>query len=177
MNSYTDLYNLLWDATAEIVSDIIEEPERFIRNTMQTGGSPDWKITDNIIFLNLGEIDDEYARQRDSVFTTSGGSVRRKTVRTRVWRLSVSVYGPIAYEIANRLRDGFFYASIQRLLEKNDVAIIPELAAPVMATELYNGDWWERWNIDFKFNELYRLPDEDVGSLESVSLSIRANRP
>lgn len=176
MKNYQAVYNLLWDATAAIVKDMIDEPSKYIRDAMQVNGIPDWNITDDIIFLNLAEVNDDYARQRDSVITTSGGSARRETVRTRVWTLSVSAYGRNAYDIVNRLRDGFFYADIQRLLDNNDVAIIPELSAPIQATELYAGKWWNRWNIELKFNELYRLPAENVGSIESVSLSIRANR-
>lgn len=177
MQNYKAMYDLLWDATAAITKNMINEPSKYIRDAMQVNGIPDWNITDDIIFLNLAELNDDYARQRDSVYTTSGGSARRETVRTRVWGLSVAVYGRSAYDIVNRLRDGFFYADIQRLLENNDVAIIPDLSAPVQATEQYAGKWWNRWNIDFRFNELYRLPAENVGSINSVSLSIRANRP
>lgn len=173
----TELKNLFWQACAGILQETIKDPDRMIRWSYPAEGSPDWTIKDNILFLNLQEQDDEYAKQRDSVFNTTGGTVTRVTTRTRVWKLTLTAYGPDSYEMANTLKDGFFYESVKRVFEESSVAIIPNLPTCRQAPENFAGQWWDRWDLDLFFNEGYQLPPEQVGALESVRISMTANRP
>ncbi len=172
-----ELKDTFWTASADILSSIIKDPDRMIRWSYPTGGAPDWTIYDDILFLNLQEQDDEYAQQRDSVYETSGSSVIRTTTRTRVWKLSCTAYGPDSYEIVNRLKDGFFYDAIQRVLVNKSIAIIPTLPSCRRAPENFAGQWWDRWDLDLLFNEGYQLQGENVGALESIKITMAANRP
>jgi hypothetical protein len=45
----------------------------------------------------------------------------------------------------------------------------------VQASEIFAGQWWERWNLTLTFNERYDV-SEDVGRIESVHVRAEANR-
>ena len=172
-----ELKDAFWTASADILASIIKDPDRMIRWSYPAEGAPDWTINDDILFLNLQEQDDDYAKQRDSVYKTSGSSVTKTTTRTRVWKLSFTAYGPDSYEMINQLKDGFFYESIQRMLVNKSIAIIPNLPTGRQAPESFAGQWWDRWDLDLLFNEGYQLPTESVGALESIKITMTANRP
>lgn len=68
---YSDLTNLFWDAINEIVgNEVSGEPDRYIRWKYPAKGGPDWGFDNNIVFLNLSEMDDEYGKQNDSIYVT-----------------------------------------------------------------------------------------------------------
>ena len=172
---YTELQDLFWDAASAITADVIKKPDKFIRWRYPEGGAPDWKISDDILFLYLAEADDDYAKQRDSLYREADETVYRDTARTRVWDLQVTAYGRRSYEIVNALKDGFFYEPVRRNLAQKDVSIVPNLPTCMQAPELFAGKWWDRWDITLRFNELYRLAPEDVGRIANVRLGAQAN--
>jgi hypothetical protein len=168
--NYTELKELFWGEVAVITADIIKKPNKFIRWRYPEGGAPDWKISDDIIFLYLTEADDDYAKQRNSTYRSEDETVYRDTSRTRVWDLQVTSYGHNAYVLVNLLKDGFFYEPVRRNLAQKDVFIVPNLPTCMQAPELFAGKWWDRWDITLRFNELYRLAPENVGRVEHVQL-------
>jgi hypothetical protein len=168
--TYTELQELFWGEVAVITADIIKTPNKFIRWRYPEGGAPDWKISDDILFLYLAEADDDYAKQRDSLYRTEDETVYRDTTRTRVWDLQATAYGRKSYELVNFLKNGFFYEPVRRNLAHKDVFIVPNLQTCMQAPELFAGKWWDRWDITLRFNELYRLTPEDVGRIENVHL-------
>ena len=168
--NYTELKELFWGEVAVITADIIKKPNKFIRWRYPEGGAPDWKISDDIIFLYLTEADDDYAKQRNSTYRSEDDTVYRDTSRTSVWDLQVTSYGHNAYVLVNLLKDGFFYEPVRRNLAQKDVFIVPNLPTCMQAPELFAGKWWDRWDITLRFNELYRLTPEDVGRIENVRL-------
>jgi hypothetical protein len=173
--TYTELQELFWGEVAVITADIIKTPNKFIRWRYPEGGAPDWKISDDILFLYLAEADDDYAKQRDSLYRTEDETVYRDTTRTRVWDLQATAYGRRSYEIANLLKDGFFYEPVRRNLAHKDVFIVPNLPTCMQAPELFAGKWWDRWDITLRFNELYRLAPEDVGHIDRVQIGAQTN--
>ena len=173
--TYTELQDLFWDAASAITADTIKKPDKFIRWRYPEGGAPDWKISDDILFLYLAEADDDYAKQRDSLYREADETVYRDTARTRVWDLQATAYGRRSYEVANDLKDGFFYEPVRRNLAQKDVFIVPNLPTCMQAPELFAGKWWDRWDITLRFNELYRLAPEDVGRIANVRLGAQAN--
>lgn len=169
MNSFSDLKDLFWQMTANILSGIITNPDKYIRKAFPKEGAPDWKITDNVVFLNLDQRDDEYARQQNSIYSTENGTVIRRGVRTRVWDLNVKAYGPRAFDIITAMQDGVFNIDIKRLLNPQYVFLVPYLDRARQANELFAGQWWERWDTTLTFNERY-IPQEDVGHIEEVPI-------
>lgn len=175
--TYKELEDLFWQAAADILEPYIENPDKYVRMRYPKDGLPDWTWDDNVLFLTLNEREDDYAHQRDSTYHTENGTVYRRTTRTRVWELACTAYGPDAYEMLNRLKDGFFFEQIKEALGKQNVFLIPNIPTARQASELFAGHWWNRWDIEFYFNEGYQLADEDVGHIDSIPLSVGANRP
>ena len=171
--TYVELQELFWGEAAAITANIIKKPEKFIRWRYPESGAPDWKISDDILFLYLSEADDDYAKQRDSLYRAEDETVYRDTARTRVLDLQVTAYGRRSYEIANLLKDGFFYEPIRRNLAQKDVFIVPNLPTCMRVPELFAGKWWDRWDIALRFNALYRLAPENVGRIERVAIGGR----
>lgn len=169
MNSFNDLKDLFWQMSANILSGIITNPDKYIRRAFPKEGAPDWKITDNVLFLNLTQRDDEYSRQINSTYYTENGTVIRRGARTRVWDLSFKAYGPRSFDIITTLQDGVFFITTKMLLSPNDVFLVPNIDRAIQANELFAGQWWERWDTTLTFNELY-IPLEDVGHIEKVPI-------
>ena len=175
MNSFNDLKELFWKMSANILSGIITNPDKYIRRAFPKEGAPDWKITDNVCFLNLTIRDDEYGRQWDSTYETEGEDAIKHSVRTRVWDLSVKCYGSKAFEMATALHDGVFSQATKDILNPKGVFLVPFMDRCVQANELFAGQWWERWDVTLTFNEKYEIT-ENVGSIDELSISLSYQR-
>ncbi len=172
---YEKLQDLFWDVSLLLARDLLTEPaDQHIRWKYPTNGQPDWKIDDNILFLFLSEQEDDYGKQVDTTREEENGSVTLKRTRTRVWSLLLTAYGPKACEIVNRIKDGVFRQDAKKLLADGSVFLVPDLPACQNAPELYAGKWWNRWDLTLHFNELYSLPDEDAGHIDSVAVTGKA---
>lgn len=174
--TYKELQALFWSMTAEIAGDYVGDVQKFVRKSYPTDGQPDWRIKDNVIFLNLSERADPYGQQYDSEYRTEEGTVNRYRARTRVWDVSFVAYGPDAYEMANKIRDDVLSEAIHRMLAKHAVFLITDVPAMHQVPELWAGKWWNRWDLVLHFNELHELPPEDVGHIDTVSLEGSATR-
>jgi hypothetical protein len=143
-----------------------------VRIAWPTGGAPAWKISEDVVFIRLfTKEEDDYAKQIDSIYDAEHGTVIKKSARTRIWEVQFVAYGPEAQTAVNQIKDGVFRQDIKRLLSANNVFLIPDLPPCRRMPELFAGRWWNRWDVTLMFNELYHLPDEDVGRIESVSVT------
>lgn len=175
-NSWSDIKTVFWNAAKLCLKDIITtEPDKWIRKMYPTGGSPDWTINDNVVFLNANIRDDEYGKQRDSIYKTQQGTVMRHAARTRVWDLRVIAYGPDAFAMTQAMKDGVFLPEVQMLLTRKNIFLVPLMPAPMQSPEIFAGQWWNRWDITMTFNEKY-VSVEDVGAIESVHIRAEALR-
>lgn len=171
---FTALEELFWQMTSQVLSENF--PQDKIRLTYSTDGQPGWKMDEDIVFIRLFEREDEYAKQLDSIYTAERATVIKKSARTRVWEAQYVVYGPNANTNINKIKDGVFRQDIKRFLSASGVFLIPNLPPCRRVPELFAGQWWNRWDLSLAFNELYRLTDEDVGRIESVSITSKYNR-
>lgn len=175
--TYEELQDVFWDLCNLLVQDEVTAPaDQYIRWKYPETGQPDWKLTDNVLFLFLNERDDDYGKQMDTTWDTSGEHVIRKRSRTRIWELTLTAYGPKACEIVNRIKDGVFRRDAKELLARHSVFLVPDLPAAQNAPDLFSGKWWPRWDLVLHFNELYELQPEDVGSIETVSVEAEVAR-
>jgi len=143
-----------------------------VRRTYPADGQPTWKIDEDVMFIRLFEKDDSYSRQLDSIYEEENDTIIKKSARTRVWSVQYTAYGPNAHSNINRIKDGVFRQDIKRILAGSSVFLIPDLPPARRAPELFAGQWWERWDLHLSFNELYGMPDEDVGRIEEVAAGI-----
>lgn len=168
------LEDLFWQMTVRICGE--DFPPDKIRLTYQTDGQPGWAIDEDIVFIRLFEKEDEYAKQIDSVYEAGRATVIKKSARTRVWEVQYVVYGSNANTNINKIKDGVFRQDVKRLLSGSSVFLVPSLPPCRRVPELFAGQWWNRWDLSLTFNELYKLADEDVGRIESVSITSKYNR-
>lgn len=171
MNSIADLRALFWQMSANILTELVSDPDKFIRRSFPTEGAPDWKITDDIVFLNISLRDDQYGRQWDSVYRTENGTVFRNMKRTRIWDLDAKCYGPKAFNLATALHDGVFSQAAKDLINPQGVFLVPYMDRCIQANEIFAGRWWERWDVRLTFNEEYEIT-ENVGHIDEVPISI-----
>lgn len=168
------LEDLFWQMTVKVLG--ADFPEGNIRLTYPADGQPGWKIDEDIVFIRLFEKEDEYAKQLDSIYAAERATVIKKSARTRAWEVQYVVYGPNANTNINKIKDGVFRQDVKRLLSGSGVFLIPNLPPCRRVPELFAGQWWNRWDLSLMFNELYKLADEDVGRIESVSITSKYNR-
>lgn len=171
---FTELEDLFWQMTTDILGAEFN-PDN-IRLTYPIDGQPGWKIDEDIVFIRLFEREDTYDKQIDSIYKPERGTVIKKSARTRVWEVQYVVYGPMANTNSNKIKDGVFRQDVKRYLAGNGVFLVPDLPLCRRIPELFAGQWWNRWDVSLTFNELYHLDDENVGRIESVSITTQTNR-
>lgn len=171
MRTYNELLDIYRQSVCSILSLDINSSQ--VRISYQKEGMPSWSVDDDIVFIRLEEREDNYAKQRNSVYEERDGSVVKVSSRTRVWELYLIVYGPNSYEWMNLLKDGFFLHSTKAILGPNDIYLIPDLGSIQRVPELFDGMWWSRYDMKVLFNELY-VVEEDVGAIEHVNVTTTA---
>lgn len=171
---FKQLEDVFWQITAEVLGRDFKKDN--IRLTYPIDGQTSWEITEDIVFIRLFEKEDSYAKQLDSFYQTEYGTVIKKSARTRIWDVQFVIYGPNSHTNANKIKDGMFIQKIHCELAKNNIFLIPDLPSCRRVPELFAGQWWERWDINLSFNELYLIADEDVGHIDSVTITTKYNR-
>jgi hypothetical protein len=141
-----------------------------VRISWPTGGAPAWKIKEDVCFLKIVEQDNPYNRQRERSF--DGSASNQATSYTRVINVSFVFYGPNSFDHAQTVRDGLFAQTNHDTLSANNLYMVPDIAAPVRCPELFEGQWWERVNVNMNFNELV-VKNTAVNSLNSVTVTLK----
>ena len=176
MNSIEKLRLIFWTMAQMCLKDIIQtNHDKWIRMMYPKDGAPDWTTEDDIVFLNLRQRDDDYGKQRDSVYLTDDATVKKRIMRTRVWDVEIAAYGKNAFKMVTALQDGVFSPDVKRILFRFGIALVPNMPIAQQSNEVYAGKWWERWNTTLTFNEEYVMV-EDAGRIESVSVTAVAQK-
>lgn len=144
-----------------------------VRQTWQMYGAPDFKITDNVIFLQLMyESGNDVARPLHSFTENYGDNIKETKTQTRVLRLRLIAYGNNGAENIYKIRTAI-YGGI-KTLRQNGVYVIPSDDEPRYAPELFAGQWWERTEFDFLFNQ-YAEYVNTVTTIEHVPITVKLN--
>lgn len=135
-------------------------PNSGVRNTYPTQGQPAWKIDQNIVFIGIKPVDNQYDLLRDisyapqPIVTGQQAASDQSTVYTRVMQVDWVVYGPDSFDLADTIRYGILTSETLATLQAVEVAPLTEIPAPVRAPELFDGQWWERSDVRAYFNVL-----------------------
>jgi len=159
---------------ANIISLILEcteEEKKKIRINWPEEGQPAFLITDNMVFINGYEVDDMYNRQREhqDTYETSPDAFARETSYTRVMLTNIILYGPLSFENAQKIRDGFFAEEHRITLAKNKIYMIPDNPSPKRVPEYFEGRWWKRYDISLRFNML-TTKESTIERVESAEI-------
>ena len=151
------LKTIFHDVTVEITG---LDTNSGVRNTYPREGQPAWKIDDNIVFVTIQPIVNQYGLLRDKVYIpnspvsgetlTSRESVQYTLVIAADWVF----YGPDAFTLANKTRFEILQPDALSALSTYEIAPITDIDPPRLASELLAGQWWKRYDLRVLFNVL-----------------------
>lgn len=125
-----------------------------VRTAWQTYGAPAYGITDDIVSIQCTEDNGEYNKIRDSLIAQNNStSVSVNFEYTRIWRVALSVRGPNSFDNVRLIKSGLLLDFIHDTLAASNLFLVTTLNNGVRVPELENGQWWERTDVAFQFNE------------------------
>lgn len=126
-----------------------------VRIAWPVGGAPAWKINQDIAFLRITPVPDPYTQQRETNYQqdTAGVAVNVVASYTRVHSVHWVVYGPNSFENAETIRNGIFLFATKSTLAAKNLHLILDVPPVVRVPELFNGQWWQRADLQARFNE------------------------
>jgi hypothetical protein len=126
-----------------------------VRNSWPQKGSPGFAITDDTLFIRCVldpttyNVRDQYTK----IDPNNDKQILKNRSYTRQWRVAFVAYGPNACDslrlISSMLLEDFPHDT----LAASKLYLMPDLGTPVRNPELYEGQWWERWDFAADFNE------------------------
>lgn len=141
--------------------------------TGQKSGQP-FDARQDICYYTVLPADGASNRQLDTRYEDiDGNQAKQIHSYTRVIGLSLTFYGPNAYDNAFQVRMELLATSRDNLLARNGLHIIPDIAEPLLNWELYQNHWLERVDLQVQFYN--RVTDEDrhtVGYIKSVPVIV-----
>jgi len=144
-----------------------------VRIGWQTSGAPAWKISEDIIFIMINNVDDPIIKQRDIEYSNKDADNAKQTVSyTKVHAVKWVLYGPNSYENAEKIRNAIYLQEFKELFSKNNLYLILDVTTPTRFPELFNGNWWERSDFTASFNELI-IVSNTVPYIQSASYEIK----
>lgn len=125
-----------------------------VRIDWPTGGAPAWKISEDIVFLQVTTAGDPYIQQRNVSYQQNADELNRKVSYTRVHSVQWIVYGPNSTENAESIRNGIYLPDSKVSLGAKKLYLVTDVDPVTRLPELFNGQWWQRADVSARFNEL-----------------------
>jgi hypothetical protein len=125
-----------------------------VRIGWQQQGQPGFGVNDDIVIVRCTPVDAEYSRGRDITRVPQGDHLLETDSFTRQWKTAWCFYGPNSIDRARAVRSGLARVdSIDFELAALNLYVNPSIAEPLRVPELYQGQWWERVDLNALFNE------------------------
>lgn len=133
-----------------------EENQSKVRIAWPISGAPTWSIDEDVCFIRVTPIDDNYARTLDRVTLEIPNSenMKKETGYTRVIKIDWCFYGPNSFDIADKVRFKIFDHDLNEKYRKEHLGLVTDVSMPQRVPELYNNQWWDRTDFTARFNEL-----------------------
>jgi hypothetical protein len=137
-------------------TDASDEAFNRVRVGWQQEGQPAWKICEDVCILRCTLENEPYAKTRDEVYEdlNSPPEFSRHMAYTQVWRLFLVFYGPNSDSHARLVLSSMVLEWVRELFNANGVYVVPDWVPPSHAPELFQGQWWDRTDLEIRFNEL-----------------------
>lgn len=135
-------------------------------------GQPFNSISQDIAYLRCETIDTDYSRLRDSNWSNPVDVVVNTDTFTRAWKTCWTFYGPNALNNAKLVKSALTTVPfIDGLLASNSLYVNPSIPEPDRFREEFQGQWWERVDMEAEFNE--QITEQvTLGVVESVEVKI-----
>jgi len=174
INTITELENIFQDITTQILGfdpDLPTNQDK-VRIAWAPEGMPTFKITDDLVFLRVVEIDSPINRLRNITYnppaTLTGKQV---TEYTRVIEAHWTFYGPNGFERADLIRHSIFLDTYKYMFNSNNLYLITDVQAPIRTPEEFMSQWWSRTDFIATFNE-YVKREDDIEYLQTADITI-----
>jgi len=127
-----------------------------VRIGWQPEGQPGPSFDDDTVFVRCSIDDTEYAHMHDVTGSASDDGTKsiQTDVFTRSWKTYWTFYGPNSTDLARALHS--ILVTIQFVadfLADRNLYVNPEITLPSRSPELFQGRWWERSDLEARFNE------------------------
>lgn len=174
VKNIAEFESLMWAELMDILGHDAKTIPPPVRRSWPTDGGPDWKITDNVVFMQCTEAAEDIMQPIDERWQSEGRDFLRESASTRTIQLRLNAYGPACYESLLKLRLELLRGRPK--LKKQKIYIIPGKDSIQYAPELFQGRWWKRGDLTLYFNVLISVKSI-VKAIEEVNVTIKANEP
>lgn len=174
VKNIAEFESLMWAELMDILGHDAKTIPPPVRRSWPTDGGPDWKITDNVVFMQCTEAAEDIMQPIDERWQSEGRDFLRESASTRTIQLRLNAYGPACYESLLKLRLELLRGRPKLKKQKN--YIIPSKDSIQYAPELFQGRWWKRADLTLYFNVLISVKSI-VKAIEEVNVTIKANEP
>mgnify|MGYP007079248644 FL=1 len=174
VKNIAEFESLMWAELMDILGHDAKTIPPPVRRSWPTDGGPDWKITDNVVFMQCTEAAEDIMQPIDERWQSEGRDFLRESASTRTIQLRLNAYGPACYESLLKLRLELLRGRPK--LKKQKIYIIPGKDSIQYAPELFQGCWWKRADLTLYFNVLISVKSI-VKAIEEVNVTIKANEP
>ena len=174
VKSMAELEALFWAELMDVLGYDTSATPPPVRRSWPTDGAPDWRITDNVVFMQFSEVGDGYMQAIDSVLEEEGRDFVLRRASTRTLQLKLIAYGPSCYESLLAVRMAL--AGGRPKLRKQKIYPVSGADSVQYVPELFQGRWWKRADLSMTFNCLMVF-STSVNAIEQVDVTIKANEP
>lgn len=174
VKNIAEFESLMWAELMDILGHDVKTIPPPVRRSWPMDGGPDWKITDNVVFMQCTEAAEDIMQPIDERWQSEGRDFLRESASTRTIQLRLNAYGPACYESLLKLRLELLRGRPK--LKKQKIYIIPGKDSIQYAPELFQGRWWKRADLTLYFNVLISV-ESIVKAIEEVNVTIKANEP
>lgn len=174
VKNIAEFESLMWAELMDILGHDAKTIPPPVRRSWPTDGGPDWKLTDNVVFMQCTEAAEDIMQPIDERWQSEGRDFLRESASTRTIQLRLNAYGPACYESLLKLRLELLRGRPK--LKKQKIYIIPGKDSIQYAPELFQGRWWKRADLTLYFNVLISIKSI-VRAIEEVNVTIKANEP
>lgn len=174
VKNIAEFESLMWAELMAILGYDVNQLPPPVRRSWPTDGGPDWKLTDNVVFMQCTEAAEDIMQPIDERWQSEGRDFLRESASTRTIQLRLNAYGPACYESLLQIRLELLRGRPK--LKKQKIYIIPGKDSIQYAPELFQGRWWKRADLTLYFNVLISV-ESIVKAIEEVNVTIKANEP
>lgn len=174
VKNIAEFESLMWAELMDILGHDAKTIPPPVRRSWPTDGGPDWKLTDNVVFMQCTEAAEDIMQPIDERWQSEGRDFLRESASTRTIQLRLNAYGSACYESLLKLRLELLRGRPK--LKKQKIYIIPGKDSIQYAPELFQGRWWKRADLTLYFNVLISV-ESIVKAIEEVNVTIKANEP
>jgi hypothetical protein len=127
-----------------------------VRTSWQEKGAPGFAIEDDTLFIRC-VLEPTTYNVRDESWSvlpgTEGTTLSKNRTYTRQWRIAFVAYGPNACDSVRLIRSMLLEDFPHDTLAGSNLYLVPDTVTPDRSPELYESQWWERWDWAAIFNE------------------------